>query len=154
MMYATRAICFEYRTHQPDTSRRNVAHGVRIRIIAAPRLSFFFRPQPTHHANSTLRSGVPRGAAFDVPAAVYEEWSAPPRGVTVFAIRATKTAHPSRKNGAATPRPPVHVGSRVSSRSFHRPCAVTSVAAGVCPVRARPVRATAAPAPLGTLVNA
>jgi hypothetical protein len=34
-----------------------------------------------------------------------------PRGVTVFAIRAVKQAQPSRKNGAATPRPPVHVGS-------------------------------------------
>ncbi len=64
---------------------------------------------------------MPRGAAFDAPAAVYEEWRRRPRGVTVFAIRAMKTAHPSRKNGAATPRPPVHVGSCASSRSFPPP---------------------------------
>jgi hypothetical protein len=183
-------------------------------FASSRRREFVFFPSTAHPSrNSTLRSRVPRGAAFDVPAAVYEEWSAPPpwrhrfcnpchengasqpqkrrrhstparsrrfvrlftfvstahapsrrlqrvssgcalvpcgqpprrrperepqpqrdrrftlrvverrrpRGVTVFANRAMKTAHPSRKNGAATPRPPVHVGSRVSSRSFPPP---------------------------------
>jgi len=70
-----------------------------------------------------------------------------PRGVTVFADRSTKPARQGLKNGAATPHPPAHVGSCISSRSLHRPCAVTSLAAGVCRLHVRLARASAAPAP-------
>jgi hypothetical protein len=70
-----------------------------------------------------------------------------PRGVTVFAIRAMKPAQPSRKNGAATPRPPVHVGSSVSSRSFPPPMrrhvACSGCLPGACSSRAGKRRAGA-----------
>ena len=59
---------------------------------------------------------------------------------------AVKRARPSRKNGAATARPPVPVGSLCAAARFPLPRAVTSLAAGVVRVAPRAARATAAPA--------
>lgn len=65
-----------------------------------------------------------------------------------------KATRLGRKNGAATAHPPIACGFAHLGRTFHHPCAVTSLAAGVFIVHARLPRATAAPAPpLGATIS-
>jgi hypothetical protein len=108
--------------------------------------SFLFRPRPTHHAaaRSTARAARPARPRRDLPGVD----ARPPRGVTVFADRwgESDAARPQKRRRHFPPSHRLWVRSPVHVR-FPRPCAVTSLAAGVGIVYGRLSRASAAPAP-------
>lgn len=88
---------------------------------AGLRRLFLFRPRPTHHATARLRC----------------------RRVAPCARIAVSTPCRSRAPHAL----PSPVGSFVAAARSHRPCDVTSLAAGFSIVHGRPSLASAAPAP-------
>lgn len=109
---------------------------------------FMFRPRPTHHATARLRccriapcAGGAISTRCGSRAPSWRHCFCRPAGAT-WRFNAAKTAPP-------LPTLPSPVGSFVAAARFPRPCAVTSLAAGVRIVRARLSRASAAPAPQG-----
>lgn len=126
---------------------RDIHAGSVVTIPIVVTSLFLFRPRPTHHA--TARS-IHARRGLHVLGAVYSVWArAAPAASPFLQTVVVKAALQSRKNGAATARPPSHVGSFLAAARFPRTHAVTAVAAGLVRPPARAARATAAPAAPG-----
>jgi hypothetical protein len=109
-----------------------------------------FRPQPAHHAHSALCRAHVAFRAAAAHAALYRLWSgAGPAASAFLQSGVTSQALRARKNAAAAPRPPSHVGLCAAAARCPRPCAVTSLAAGFVAAAPPSPRASAAPAPTG-----
>ena len=103
---------------------------------------FLFRPRPALH--TTVRARTVTCSPSEQSTKLDR---APPRGVTVFAERSDETGAPQPQQRRRHFPPSHRLWVRSSLPHVPRPCAVTSLAAGVRVVHARLSRAGAAPAP-------
>jgi len=121
-----------------------------VTFLAMAHSFFMFRPQPAHHADARSNGELVASCAYSLRS-TRRGLRGPLVASPFLQSGAVKPAQPSRKNGAATSRPPAPVGSLSGSRAFSPPARALSRrlqrASVVRPVlrRGQPPRQRAAP---------
>jgi hypothetical protein len=100
-----------YKRVMPN-ARSHIAPAVRQSPVSWALLLYMFRPQPTHHAHSALRSSQAATGTAPPRATLYQLWGGGPRGVSVFAEQphSIGAARAQKRRRRSTPARACRVG--------------------------------------------